>query len=79
MANKTMASTAKKSAKAIFKQMWEKTPKAIRRSAGSAVIVSMAASLMAAPDMDDVGKTAVQDMAHELSNYTWDPFDGFCA
>ena len=75
MAQKSMASTAKKSAKTIFKQMWEKTPKAIRRSAGSAVIVSMAAGLMAAPDMDEVGKAAVQDMAHELS-YTWDPFDG---
>ena len=74
MKTKTMASTAKKSA-AIFKQMWEKTPKAIRRSAGSAVIVSMAAGLMAAPAMDEVGKAAVQDMAHELS-YTWDPFDG---
>ena len=75
MKAKTMASTAK-SAKTIFKQMWEKTPKAIRRSAGSAVIVSMAAGLMAAPAMDEVGKAAVQDMAHELSNYTWDPFDG---
>ena len=70
-----MASTAKKSAKAIFKQMWEQTPDAIRRSAGSAVIVSMAAGLMAAPAMDEVGKLAVQDMAHELS-YTWDPFSG---
>ena len=70
-----MASTAKKSAKAIFKQMWEQTPDAIRRSAGSAVIVSIAAGLMAAPAMDEVGKLAVQDMAHELS-YTWDPFSG---
>lgn len=78
MANKTMAGAAIKSA-TIFKKMWEKTPKAIRRSAGSAVIVSMAAGLLAAPDMDEVGKAAVQDMAHELSNYTWDPFDGFCA
>ena len=75
MKTKTMASTAKKSAKTIFKQMWDNTPKAIRRSAGSAVIVSMAASLLAAPAMDEVGKAAVQDMAHELS-YTWDPFDG---
>ena len=75
MKTKTMASTAKKSAKTIFKQMWENTPKAIRRSAGSAVIVSMAASLLAAPAMNEVGKAAVQDMAHELS-YTWDPFDG---
>ena len=77
MKTKKMASTAKKSA-TIFKQMWEQTPKAIRRSAGSAVIVSMAAGLMAAPGMDEVGKAAVRDMAHEL-NYTWDPFDGFCA
>lgn len=75
MKTKTMASTAKKSAKTIFKQMWENTPKAIRRSAGSAVIVSMAASLLAAPAMDEVGKAAVRDMAHDL-NYTWDPFDG---
>lgn len=78
MKTKSMASTAKKSAKAIFKQMWENTPKAIRRSTGSAVIVSMAAGLLAAPAMDEVGKAAVQDMAHEL-HYTWDPFDGFCA
>ena len=77
MKTKTMASTAKKSA-AVFKQMWEQTPKAIRRSAGSAVIVSMAAGLLAAPDMDECGKAAVQDMAHDL-HYTWDPFDGFCA
>lgn len=78
MKTKELASTAKKSATAIFKQMWEKTPKAIRRSSGSAIIVSMAAGLLAAPAMDEIGKTAVQDMAHEL-NYTWDPFDGFCA
>jgi hypothetical protein len=74
MATKGMASTAKKSA-TIFKQMWKNTPKAIRRSAGSAVIVSMAAGLLAAPAMDEIGKAAVQDMAHELS-YTWDPFAG---
>lgn len=78
MAKNGMASAAKKSA-TIFKQMWQKTPKAIRRSTGSAVIVSMAASLMAAPVMDEIGKAAVQDMAHDISNYTWDPFDGFCA
>jgi hypothetical protein len=35
----------------------------------------MAASLLAAPAMDEVGKAAVRDMAHDL-NYTWDPFDG---
>lgn len=79
MAKTSMASTAKKCAKTIFKQMWEQTPKAIRRSAGSAVIVSMASSLVAAPAMDEIGKAAVQDMAHDISNYTWDPFDGFCA
>ena len=78
MKKKEMASTAKKSAKTIFLKMWKDTPKAIRRSTGSAVIVSMAAGLLAAPAMDECGKTAVQDMAHEL-NYTWDPFDGFCA
>jgi hypothetical protein len=75
MNTKSMASTAKKSAKAIFKQMWKKTPESIRCSKGSAVIVAMAASVMAAPAMDEVGKLAVQDMAHELS-YTWDPFSG---
>jgi hypothetical protein len=78
MKTKKMAGAAKKSAKTIFKKMWENTPVAIRRSTGSAVIVSMAASLLAAPVMDEIGKTAVQDMAHELS-YTWDPFDGYLA
>ena len=73
-----MASTAKKSAKTIAMQIWNNTPKAIKRSAGSAIIVSMAAGLMAAQEMDEVGKAAVQDMAHEI-NYTWDPFDGFFA
>ena len=75
MKTKTMVSTAKKSAKIIAMKIWNNTPKAIRRSAGSAVIVSMAAGLLAAPDMNEVGKAAVQDMAHELS-YTWDPFAG---
>jgi len=78
MATKDMANTAKKSVKTIFKKMWENTPKAIRCSTGSAVIVSMAAGLLAAPAMDECGKAAVQDMAHEL-NYTWDPFDGILA
>lgn len=78
MAKKSMASTAKKSAKTIAMNIWKETPKSIRQCAGSAVIVSMAAGLLAAPIMDEIGKTAVQDMAHEL-NYTWDPFDGFCA
>lgn len=75
MATKKMAGAAKKSAKTIFKKMWNNTPKAIRCSTGSAVIVSMAASLLAAPTMDEIGKQAVTDMAHELS-YTWDPFAG---
>ena len=79
MAQKSMASTAKKSAKEIAMRIWNNTPKAIRRSTGSAIIVSMAAGLLAAPTMDELGKTAVQDMAHDISNYTWDPFDGFCA
>jgi hypothetical protein len=43
-----------------------------------AIIVSMAAGLLVAGHVDECGKTAVQDMASELS-YTWDPFDGFCA
>lgn len=78
MKTKEMAGAAKESAKTIAMKMWKNTPKAIRCSTGSAVIVSMAAGLLAAPAMDEVGKAAVQDMAHEVS-YTWDPFDGFCA
>ena len=66
--------------KAIIKEMWDKAPKAVKKYARreGAIIVSMAAGLLAAPAMDECGKVAVQDMAHEL-NYTWDPFDGFCA
>lgn len=64
--------------KAIIKKIWDNAPKCVRLQAESAIIVSMAAGLLAAPAMDECGKTAVQDMAHEL-NYTWDPFDGFCA
>ena len=83
---KTMVSTAKKSARkeykkkaAIVKLIRERMPE-MPKGFGmqKAVIVSMAAGLLAAPIMDEIGKTAVQDMAHEL-NYTWDPFDGFCA
>ena len=70
-----MAGAAKESVKTIFKKMWEKTPVAIKCTTGSAVIVAMAADLLAAPTMNEVGKAAVQDMAHELS-YTWDPFAG---
>ena len=80
MKQKSMASTAKeKSAKiiAITKKIWAKAPKGVTRREG-AVIVSMAACLLAAGSIDEIGKCAVQDMAHELS-YTWDPFDGFCA
>lgn len=67
--------------KAIIKKMWDKAPKAVKKYARreGAIIVSMAAGLLAAPAMDECGKMAVQDMANELSNYTWDPFDGFCA
>jgi len=64
--------------KAIIKNIWANAPKAVKKSTESAIVVSMAASLLVAGHMDECGKTAVQDMAHEL-NYTWDPFDGFCA
>lgn len=64
--------------KAIIKAIWKKAPEAVKKSTKSAIIVSMAASLLDAAHMDECGKMAVQDMAHEL-NYTWDPFDGFCA
>lgn len=73
-----MASTAKKSVKAIVKKLWDNTPDAVKDCTESAIIVSMAAGLLAAPTMDECGKNAVQDMAHELL-YTWNPFDGFCA
>ena len=65
--------------KAIVKKIWDKTPKSVKNCAESAIIVSMAAGLLAAPAMDECGKQAVTDMAHDISNYTWDPFDGFCA
>lgn len=68
-----------KTKKAIIKKIWDKTPKGVKNCAGSAIIVSMAAGLLAAPAMDECGKKAVTDMAHDISNYTWDPFDGFCA
>lgn len=64
--------------KSIAKEIWKKTPDSIKKSAGSAIIVTMAASLLAAPEMDECGKSAVQDMAHDL-HYTWDPFDGIVA
>lgn len=67
------------SKKAIIKKIWDNAPKCVRRQAESAIIVSMAAGLLAAPAMDECGKVAVQDMANDLTNYTWDPFDGFCA
>ncbi len=76
-----MASTARKSAKTIAMQIWDKAPKSVKRSTECAIIVSMAASIVAAPKVDDCGKAAVQavqDMAHELC-YTWDPFDGMLA
>ena len=85
MANKkTMASTAKKSAKeeyaekkaAIVKLIRERMPE-MPKGFGmqKAIVVSMAAGLLAATTMDECGKAAVQDMAHELS-YDWDPFTG---
>ena len=75
----TMASTARKSAKTIAMQIWDKAPKSVKRSTECAIIVSMAANIVAAPTVDDGGgKAAVQDMAHELC-YTWDPFDGLLA
>ena len=67
-----------KTKKAIIKRIWDNAPKTVKKSTESAIIVSMAAGLLAAAHMDECGKSAVQDMAHEL-NYTWDPFDGFCA
>ena len=78
MAKKSMAGTAKESAKAIIKKMWEKTPEVIKNHNGSAIIVALAASVLTAPVIDEMGKKAVKDMAQELS-YTWDPFDGFIA
>ena len=82
-----LASTAKKSAREEYKEKKAAIVKLIRErmpempkgfGMQKAVIVSMAAGLLATPTMDECGKVAVQDMAHELS-YTWDPFDGFCA
>lgn len=64
-----------KTKKAIVKKLWAKVPERVKGCAGSAIVVSMAASLLAAPTMDECGKAAVQDMAHELS-YDWDPFSG---
>jgi len=67
-----------KTKSAIIKKIWDKAPKCVKGCAESAIIVSMAAGLIAAAQMDECGKAAVQDMAHEL-NYTWDPFDGMLA
>lgn len=74
---KTKASTAK-SAKAIIKKLWSGAPDVAKQCTEGAVIMTMAAGLLSAATMDECGKNAVRDMAHELS-YTWDPFDGFCA
>lgn len=65
-------------AKEITKKIWKNTPKRVKSSTESAIIVSMAAAILAAPAMDECAKAAVQDMAHEI-NYTWDPFDGMLA
>ncbi len=75
---KTMASTAKKSAKTIAMNIWERAPKSVKQFGESAIIVSMAAGLLSATTMDECGKQAVKDMAQELE-YTWDPFDGILA
>lgn len=64
--------------KAIIKEIWKHAPESVKHTTESAIIVSMAAAVLAAPTIDAGGKAAVQDMAHELS-YTWDPFDGFSA
>ena len=77
MSEKTIGKKKNKH-RSIARKMWANTPRAIRLSAGSAVIVSMAASIVAASEVDEIGKAAVQDMAHELS-YTWNPFDGMLA
>ena len=73
-----MASTAKNSAKAIIKKLWQGAPDVAKECTEGAIIVSMAAAVLSAPKVDECSKSAIQDMAHELS-YTWDPFDGFCA
>lgn len=75
---KTMASAAGKSAKEIRMEIKKSVPSSIKGTRECAIVVAMAASLLAAHAMDECGKMAVQDMAHEL-HYTWDPFDGFCA
>ena len=68
--------------KEIIKKIWQNAPSKVKRSTESAIVVSMAASILAAPAMDECeqacAKSAVQDMAHEIS-YTWDPFDGLLA
>ena len=70
-----MAGAAIKSAKEIRMEIKKHVPSSIKGTRECAIVVAMAASLLAAPAMDEVGKAAVQDMAHELS-YTWDPFAG---
>ena len=64
--------------KAIIAKIWDKAPKSVKKCTEGAIIVSMAAAVLTAPTIDEVGKQAVKDMASDL-NYTWDPFDGFCA
>lgn len=78
MKTKEMAGAAIKSAKEIRMEIKKHVPSSIKGTRECAIVVAMAASILAAPDMDECGKTAVQDMAHEL-HYTWDPFDGFIA
>ena len=78
MKAKTMAGAAIKSAKEIRMEIKKSVPSSIKGTRECAIVVAMAAGLLAAPAMDECGKAAVRDMAHEL-HYTWDPFDGFCA
>lgn len=67
--------------KAIIKKIWDNAPESVKSVSSAklrtkcAVIISMAAGLLGATQMDECGKAAVQDMAHELS-YDWDPFTG---
>ena len=71
---KKMASTAKE----IRMEIKKHVPSSIKGTRECSIVVAMAAGLLAAPTMDECGKAAVRDMAHEL-HYTWDPFDGFVA
>ena len=76
---KSFSNAEERTRKAIVKKIWDHAPKTLKRTTESCIVVGMAVGiLLDAPAIDECGKAAVQDMAHEL-NYTWDPFDGFCA